>query len=64
MLILLLQFCVAMIRRKKKPPKDKKDPFTQYSTRIYSDKKAKVKTTSFVSRKELKLSTEGGIASG
>lgn len=52
-----------MIRWKKKPATGKKYPFTQYSTRIYSYKKAKVKTTSVVSRKELKLSTEGGIAS-
>lgn len=53
-----------MIRRKKRSPKDRKYPFTQYSTRIYSGTQTKVRTTSFVSRKELKLSTEGGIASG
>lgn len=55
---------MAVIRRNKKSPKDIRYPFTHYSTRIYSGTKTKVRTTSLVSRKKLKLSTEGGIASG
>lgn len=39
----------------KKKKKKRKCPFTQYSTRIYSDKKTKVKMTWLVSRKEFQV---------